>query len=577
MAKAFRALVVLLLAAHLAAAAACTRERAADPAPAGSDTTPLARGGELVASLRSEPGNYSRFFEASAAAELVSLLTQAKLARINRVSDELEPALAEGWTTADGLTYTIKLRPNVMFSDGVPFTSADVVFSFKAATDAPGSVVASYVRVAGKPVAVTAVDPATVTMTFPQPFAPAMRLLDNLPILPRHKLQAAYDAKTMRDAWTPSQPVTAMAGLGPFVLTEHVSGQRIVLSRNPHYWKRDRNGVALPYLDRLTLLIVPDQSAEALRLESGAIDLMANADIQPNDYARFKQLSDQGRLQLLDGGIGLDPNVLWFNLKPRTGDQKPWIQQREFRQALSHAADRQGLADTVYLGAAVPVYGPITPRNATWYSASAPTYPHDPAKARQLLSSIGLRDTTGDGMLEDRAGGPVRFSILVQQGHAIRERTASALQQHFRAVGVGVDVVTLDGGAIVQRWLKGDYDSVFHGFQISVTDPAMTLDFWLSSSPQHFWNPSQPKPATAWEGRMDALMQQMAAASPLAERQRLFAEVQQIFGEELPALYFVVPKVTIAASRRARNLQPAAGIPQLLWSADTLAVSAAPK
>jgi peptide/nickel transport system substrate-binding protein len=249
------------------------------------------------------------------------------------------------------------------------------------------------------------------------------------------------------------------------------------------------------------------------------------------------------------------------------------MQRREFRQALSHAANRQAIADTVYLGAAVPIYGPITPRNATWFSPTAPTYPHDPARARELLASIGLRDRNGDGTLDDGAGRPVRFSLLVQQGHAIRERTAAALQAHFQAVGVGVDIVGLERGSIFQRWQQGDYDSVLHAFQISSTDPAMTPDFWLSSSPQHVWNPAQPKPATEWERQMDDLLLKQASTASLPERQRLFAEVQRIFGEELPALYFVVPRVTIAASTRVHNLQPAPQIPQLLWSADTIAVS----
>jgi peptide/nickel transport system substrate-binding protein len=559
---------LLLLAAGCAAA--CSSERAAGPAP---EAGALVRGGELVASLRSDPGNYNRYFEASAATELVSSLTQAKLARINRATDALEPALAESWTTADGRTYTIKLRPDVKFSDGAAFTAADVLFSFATALNAPGSEAPSYVQVAGKPVTVAAVDPRTVTLTFPQPFAPGLRILDNLPILPRHRLQAAFDSGSIKEAWTPGRGVADVTGLGPFVLTEHVSGQRLVFARNPHYWRRDRHGTPLPYLDRLTLLIVPDQGAEALRLESGAIDLMANADIRPEDYARFRQLRDQGRLQLLDGGIGLDPNVLWFNLKPRTRDEKPWLRRKEFRQALSYAADRQAIANTVHLGEAVPVYGPITPRNATWYSATAPAYPFDRARASQLLASLGLRDANRDGTLEDAAGRPVRFSMLVQQGHAIRERTGSALQEHFRAVGVGLDIVALDFRGIVQRWMKADYDSVFHAFQVSATDPAMTPDFWLSSSPQHVWNPSQPTPATAWERRMDELMQQVSSTPALADRQRFFAEVQQIFGEELPALYFVAPKVTIAASTRTRNLMPAPQIPQLLWAADEIAVT----
>src|SRR5688572_33362060 len=95
--------------------------------------TDAARGGEMVASLRSEPPLYNRYVDRSAAAETLSLLTHARLARVNRVTDQLEPWLAESWTSApDGLTYTIKLRRGVRFSDGTPFTSADVVFSFRA-------------------------------------------------------------------------------------------------------------------------------------------------------------------------------------------------------------------------------------------------------------------------------------------------------------------------------------------------------------------------------------------------------------------------------------------------------------
>ena len=553
---------LLLLIATVASACAT-------PKPEGGAPT---RGGEIVASLRSEPGNYNRYFEATAPADVVSLLTHARLVRVNRVTDDLEAALAESWTRSpDGLTYTLALRREVRFSDGAPFTSADVLFSFEAAY-LPESTIRSGLLVGGKPLQATAVDPHTAVVRFPERFAPGLRLLDILPILPRHKLQAALDEGTIARAWTPSQPVALIAGLGPFVLMEHVSGQRMVFTRNPHYWRREGE-TQLPYVDRLTVEIVPSQETEALRLESGAIDLLSNADIRPEDHARFKRLSEQGRLRLIDGGIGLDPNVLWFNLTPRRQDPKPWLRRKEFRQALSYAADRNAIANTVYLGAAVPVYGPITPRNTTWYSEGTPTYPHDPAKARQLLAAAGLVDRNGDGMLEDSAGAAARFSILVFPSATIRERTVTMLQEQFRRVGVGVDVVGVDMGSMIARWSKGDYEAIFHGWQASATDQAMNLDFWLSSGSSHYWNARQPKPATAWEARIDDLMHQYAASADLAERQRLFAEVQRIFGEEQPALYFVAPKVTIATATRVLNPQPAPQIPQLLWSADTLAVS----
>ncbi len=553
----------------LLTASAC---RSTPPAESGGKTT---GGGELVASLRSGPRGFNRYFEQSAPADLISLLTHARLVRVNRVTDALEPALAESWQQS-GDTYTLKLRQGVTFSDGAPFTAADVLFSFAVAyDDSPQSVLGPALAIAGKPLQVSSTDPGSVVIRFPEPFAPGVRILDNLPILPKHKLEAAFLAGKTDTAWTLATPASEIVGLGPFVLTEHAAGQRLIFGRNPHYWRRAADQTPLPYLDRLTVEIITEQNAEALRLESGTIDLMSNADIRPDDYARFKRLAEQKRLQLIDVGLALDPSVLWFNLTPPTGaDPKPWLRRKEFRQALSYGVDRDAFANTVYLGAAAPVFGPVTTGNATWYSAAVPQQPYDPAKARQLLAAAGLTDKDGDGVLEDASRKPVRFSVLLQGGHTLRERSVSFLQEQFRRLGIGLDVVGLDPPSMIARWQKRDYDSIFHGFQLSATDPAMTLDFWRSSGSTHFWNPNQKTPATDWEAQIDELMTRQVAAPDLAERQRIFVEVQRIFAEQLPAIYFVAPKVTVAMSPRVANAAPSPLIPQLLWAADTLAVSA---
>lgn len=563
MTRTLKYVLVALLAGGLAGAAA---RWPAAPAPDPEQA--------LVASLRSEPSRYNRYVEGTAAGDLLSLLTDGRLVRLNRATDTIEPALAERWTQSDdGLTYTLTLRQGVLFSDGRPFTAADVLFSARVLY-APevNSPLASAMRVDGRPLAFAAPDDHTVTVSLPSAFAPGLRLLDNMPILPRHRLEAALDEGRLKDAWKAGTPPAELAGLGPFMLTEHVAGQRLVFGRNPHYWRRDASGDRLPYLDRLTVLIVPDQNAEALRLQNGDIDLMSNGDIRPDDYALFKRASDAGTLTLIDAGVGLDPNFLWFNLTGATRDRLPWLHDARVRQAISHAVDRQVLVDTVHLGAAVPIHGPVTPGNRTWASADVPAYPHDPARARTLLAEAGLRDADGDGRLEDGQGRPVRFSVITQKGHTIRERSAAVLQEHLRAVGITLDVASLDVGALQQRWLAGDYDSIYFGVQASATDPALNPDFWLSSGAFHFWNPGQSRPATDWEAEIDALMRRQAAASSLEERQRLFAEVQRIFGHQLPAIYFVAPRVTIAVSRRVANPTPVQQVPQLLWSAETLAM-----
>ncbi len=536
------------------------------------------RGGELVASMRSDPSSYNRYVAAGTGAttELVTLLTQARLVRVNRASDELEPWLADSWTQSDdGLTYTIRLRQGIRFSDGQPFSSADVLFSFRAVYDpAVNSSLQSALKINGKPLDVSAPDPHTVVVRLPETFAPGLRLLDNLPVLPKHKLEPALEAGQFANEWNPSKPLSDVVGLGPFVLAEHVAGQRVVLTRNPHYFRRDLRGVQLPYVDRLTLTVVPDQNTEALRLEASETDLMSNGDIRPQDHAAFKRLADQGQLALIDGGVGLDPDFLSFNLRPigPADARPPWLARREFRQAVSCGIDRQAIINAVYLGAAVPIYGPISPGNRRWYAPGEPSCSNDRERAKKLFAAAGLADRNGDGRLEDTRNRAARFSIITQAGH-LRERVSSVIQEQLRLLGVTVDVVALDPGGIFQRWQKGDYEAIYFGLQASSTDPALNPEFWLSSGAYHFWNPGQSTPATEWERRIDELMREQATAQDLSRRQRAFAEVQAILGEELPSIYFVAPRVTLATTRRVRNAAPAPQIPQLLWNADNLAVT----
>ena len=197
------------------------------PVPRPPQEGPL-RGGAAVSSIRSEPQTFNRLVGRDPVTDTVASLTHAKLVRVNRVTQELEPWLAESWTrSADGLSYSVRLRHGLTFSDQVPFTSADVVFTFQAVYDPKvGSALAESLRVGGKPLQVSAPDQDTVIITFPSLFGPGLRLLDNLPILPRHRLEPALKSGALAEAWGVRTPPGEMAGLGPFVLAEYEAGQR---------------------------------------------------------------------------------------------------------------------------------------------------------------------------------------------------------------------------------------------------------------------------------------------------------------------------------------------------------------
>ncbi len=496
---------------------------------------------------------------------------------MNQVTQAVEPALAESWNASDdGKTVTMKLRSGVVFSDGEPFTSQDVLFSFEVAYDPRNnSQLGDSIQALGKNLQVAAPDDQTVTITFPVTFGPGIRILDVLPILPRHKLEAAQKAGTFSKSWGLTTPLGELAGLGPFVLSAYQPGQRLIFSRNPHYFGKAPDGTQLPYLDRIVVEVVPDQSAELLRLESGQLDMMTS-EISPDAYAPLKRAADQSRVKLVDLGVSRNANGLWFNLKPGAfaGDPRaPWIQRDELRRAINLAVDRKAFADTVFLGAGVPVYGAETAGNKQWYWTGTPEPPQDPAAAKQLLASIGLTDRNGDGMLEDANTTPVRFTLLTQKGRAELERGSALIRDDLKKIGVAVDVVTLDSSQVIDAFfVKQQYDAVYFNATRTDADPGTSPDFWFSSGTAHAWNLRQPSPATEWEKRIDELMAKQIASRDDRERHQLYDEVQKVFIEHLPMLYFVAPRIYVAYSSRVLNLAPAVARPQLLWRPEMVAV-----
>jgi peptide/nickel transport system substrate-binding protein len=524
-----------------------------------------ATGKEIRVAVRTEPRNFTRLTAREESTDLVALLIHAPLIRINRVTDDVEPWLAESWTrSADGRTYTIALRPGVQFSDGHAFTAEDVVFSLDAIYSSES---ADGLLVGGQKLAARVIDPLHIELRFPEPFSPGLRLLQEFVILPKHKLGTALTEGGLKSTWNLSTLPSEVVGLGPFVLSAYQPGQRFSFTRNPHYWRRGGNGVQLPYLDRVTLDVVPDQNTQLLRMESGEADALMG-DISPDTYATLKQGEAAGKLKVYDLGAALFPDWLCFNLKPGAfaGDPRaPWVQREELRQAIDLAVDRKAFIDTVFLGAGVPVFGPVSPSNAHWYWKDTPEVPHDIDRAKTLLASIGITP-------EHRG----RFALVTQKGRPSRERAAMVLRDQLKPVGLDVDVVALEGNAVVRQILTGRYEAAYFGFSFTETDPAMSADFWLSRGSEHIWNREQKSPATPWEARVDELFHRLTLPGDVVERKKLFDEIQNAFVEHKPLLSFAAPRVFVTSSARLGNIVAAPGLqipPRLLWSPDTLTVA----
>ena len=530
-------------------------------APAARTMPPPA----LVGSIRGEPRSFNRYVARDLTTVVLTYLLHAGLVRVNHSTDRLEPELAESWEMlSDQRTYRVRLRDDVRFSDGVPMTARDVVFSFKAIYDPrTDSVLADSLLVQNRPLDVRAVDEQTVDIRFPAPFAPGLRILDGVPILPSHKLAGALAAGDFRSAWGAATPPDQIVGLGPFMLRRYQPGQFLRFDRNPRYW-RTENGESLPRLHELVLQIVRDQDAESLALQTGDIDF-TQSELRPLDIAALERATAAGRVAIADLGVGVDGDLFWINLgAAKARDRRSgWLQHVDFRRAIAHMVDRVEFVNTVFLGAAVPGYGVVSPGNRDWFIASAPPQ-FDVDAARRLLTSLRL--TEHNGHLEDAEASPVRFTLLTQQGNTALERGAALIRTSAGRLGIHVDVVALESGTLVDRLMKGDYDAAYFRLVTTDTDPALNQDFWRSSGSAHVWNPAQVKPATDWERRIDSLMDDVATLSDAAARRRAFADVQDIMAREVPALSFAFPRLVMATSTRLAGATPAAYRPPVIWN-----------
>jgi peptide/nickel transport system substrate-binding protein len=565
--------LLALLAAH-AALSSTTALRGRDDLAAGAQ--PAGRhGGRLVVALRAEPRTLNPVTSADGPSRDVIGRLTADLIHINRDTQLTEPALAQSWSASpDGRQYTLRLREGVRFSDGAPFGADDVLFTFRVLLDervrAPQR---DLLVIGGKPLTVEKVDNHTVRFTLAQPYAAAERLFDSMAILPRHLLEPAYAAGRLTEAWGLATPPAGIAGLGPFRLGRVVPGERIVLVRNPHYWKTDRAGNRLPYVDELVFLQVPTEDAQLLRFQTGESHLLNR--ISAENFAVLQRGASTAGHQLRDLGPGLEYNFLFFNLNDLPADRpgitraQRWFRETRFRQAVSLAIDRDALVRLAYQGRAAALWGEGSPRHQRWINTALPRPPRSLERAGTLLTDAGFtyRGTT----LVDAAGQPVEFSIVVSASNSQRMKMATIVQDDLGQLGMRVQVVPLESRALVDRVFQSlDYEACILGFGEGDADPNSEMNVWLSRGTSHLWSLGQKQPRTAWEAEVDSLMEQQLVTLDYHRRKQLYDRVQLLVAEQVPLVFLTSPHVLVAARQEVGNFRPAVLGPQTLWNVEEL-------
>lgn len=536
-------------------------------------------GGRLVVSLRGEPKTLNPLIAADSRSREVISVMQADLVHINRATQLTEPALAKSWKMfADGRAYTLILRQGIKFSDGKPLDADDVLFTFRVYLDenvhAPQR---DLLIVGGKPIVVSKVDQLTVRFQLATTYGAGERLFDGLAVLPKHLLEKPYQEGKLGQIGSLATAANQWAGLGPFRIKEYVAGQRLVLERNPFYWKSDAKGTRLPYLDELVFLFVPNADAQVLKFQSGETDVISQ--LGAENFSVLSRL--QKNYTMADAGPGLEYNFLFFNLNdtgektsPELREKQNWFRDVRFRQAISSIVDRDAIVRLIYQGRGVPLWGPVTPGNHQWMNTAIAHSPRSLDRARSLLKSAGFRWSNtpiGDSALIDPDGKAVEFTILTSSSNADRTKMAALIQDDMKQLGIRVQVVPLEFRSLLDRVTQNkEYDACVLGLVSFDTDPNSNLDAWLSSGGTHLWHPSEPHPGTPWEAEIDRLMEQQLTASRIEQRKKYYDRVQEILAEEQPMIFLASPDILVGAKNSIGNFHPAVLEPYVLWNVEQL-------
>jgi peptide/nickel transport system substrate-binding protein len=534
---------------------------------AGTPTAPTP-GGSITIALTSEPKTLNPVLAADQATKDALSVLSADLVHINRHTLQTEPALAKSVVTSpDGRHYTIALRDGLRFSDGAPLTADDVVFTFGVYLDpkvnAPQR---DLLLIDGQPIVVTKVSQLSVRVDLPSAYAPGERLFDSFWILPKHKLERAYTEGRFAQAWSLGAAVSDLATPGPFRLKQYVPGQRLVLERNPFYWKVDESGRPFPYLDTVQIAFVADQNAQLLRLLAG--DVSAASRLRPEDVARLAQAP---ALTVRDAGAGFEYNFLFFNWNA-PGPLGEWVHALKFRQAVAHAIDRNAIVQLVYQTRGTPLASQVTPGNKAWQAEGLTTYAYDPARAKQLLLDAGFR-TDASGALVDRNGTPVEFSLMVSASNQPRRKMATMIQEDLARVGIRLRLQSTEFGVMMDAVLKTrKFEAALWGLASGDTDPNADMNVWTSGGSLHVWN-LKPGDGAAqrlepWESEIDRLMDAQMTGRTFASRKASYDRVQQLVASNLPVVFLASPHVLAAASSNLGNFEPAIMDPVLLWNVE---------
>lgn len=455
----------------------------------------------------------------------LSALIFSGLARAD-ANGVIQPDLAREWQISpDGLVYTFTLRSDVQWSDGAPFSAADVLYTLQT-IQSPDYRGLEEIAALWRTVAITQITPLRVRMQLSQPFAPFLAYT-TIGILPAHLLQGV-SASELAQASFSRQPV----GTGPFVLRE-LTTEQATLVPNPRYYGQR------PYLSTLQFRFYSDHESVLAAYERGEVEGVAQ--VTPELLPQARALTNLTLNHAQQSGITL----VLFNLG------RPLFQDAGVRQALLYGANRGKLIDEILQGQGILGTGPILP-NSWAYDAAIRKYPYNATRAVERLEKAGWRDTNGDGVRE-KDGVPLAFTLMTNGDSPLHAEMARQLASDWQQIGAQVEVELRPATTLVQEALRPRrFDALLFGFPLPL-DPDQYVLWHSTQTPD---KSEVGQNYSGWENsQADELLEEARRTTDLARRADLYRQFQALFMEELPALILYYPVYTYGVDARLHGVQ----------------------
>lgn len=480
----------------------------------------------LVYHLSSEPDTLNRLTATDAYSDRINNLVFDSLIERDNETLEFKPKLAKSWEVSeDKLTYTFRLREDVKWHDGKPFTAEDVIYTYKQILNP--EVDSPHLKVYYKDIGeVESVDDYTVKFTYKLPYFKALEFVGGIPIIPKHVFD---NGENFNNHPAGRKPI----GNGPYRFVEWKTGKHILLERNEDYWNKEK----MPDIKKVLFKIISDDTIALQVLKKGELDLSS---LRPIQWVRQTESEMFNRQFMKHQYFTPSYRYIGWNLR------RPYFQDKKVRQALTHLVNRPAIVEKLEYGLGKITTGPF------WvfgyeYNSDIQPIPYDPQAAKKLLDEAGWIDRDGDGIRE-KDGVKFSFTFLLPAGAAFYERLATIMKKDFEDAGIDINIRTMEWSTFVQQLNLREFDAV-----------SLAWSFGFDEDPYQVWHSSQAEKGSNFigftNGEADKIMENARQVFDKEKRAELYHRLHAIIHDEQPYTFLYTGPALVVRDRRFENVK----------------------